>query len=286
MRFLVTGGAGRLGGNLCRLISASGNPVRAFDLTNVSWDHIRDIAGVEIYKGDVADALSVKRACEDVDVVIHLAALLPPRSEVDTELTFQVNLEGTRYIVDVLRSRQDVPLIFASSISTYGITSSEELPICEEHAQVAHNIYSDSKIDAEKLIKDSGVPHVILRVAPIAVAALIELPDVIPYRPDQRVEFICLTDAVRAFYHATMCPEALGHTFNIAGGASWQMTGAEYIEAFYGALGVEVEAHFSKEYTAIDWYDTSRGRFLDYQRTTFNAFLRKLRVLGEGLGLR
>ncbi len=64
------------------------------------------------------------------------------------------------------------------------------------------------------------------------------------------------------------------------------MTGAEYIRSFYEALGVEVEANFSEEYTGADWYDTDLGRFLGYQRLTFNGLLERLRALGEELGLR
>ena len=78
----------------------------------------------------------------------------------------------------------------------------------------------------------------------------------------------------------------MGRIFNIAGGASWKMTGAKYIKWFYEALGLDVEPNFNEEYTALDWYDTSRSRFLGYQRTTFNQFLDRLRMLGEELGLR
>ena len=64
------------------------------------------------------------------------------------------------------------------------------------------------------------------------------------------------------------------------------MTGKEYIERFYAALGVEVEPVFSDEYTAVDWYDTEKGAPLGYQRTSFNQLERKLEVLGEELELR
>ncbi len=64
------------------------------------------------------------------------------------------------------------------------------------------------------------------------------------------------------------------------------MTGAEYIEGFYDALGVEVEPNFSEEYTGADWYDTGLGLFLGYQRLTFNGLLERLKALGEELGLR
>ena len=286
MEFLITGGAGRLGGELCRLISASGHGVRAFDLPHGSWNDVEDIMGLEIYKGDVTDPISASKACHGVDVVIHLAALLPPRSEIDREFTLSVNLEGTRNVIEALKSRQGVYLVFASSISTYGITAFEEPLISEDYPQKAHNNYSKSKIEAERIIRASEIPYVVLRIAPIAIADLVELPDIVPYRADQRVEFIYVEDAAWALFSAAVNKKALGRIFNIAGGASWQMTGAKYIKRFYEALGVYIEPNFNEEYTALDWYDTSRSRFLGYRRTTFNQFLDRLRMLGEELGLR
>jgi len=280
--FLVTGGAGRLGTALTNLLIAAGEAVRVFDLPGVSWDAISQIDRVDIYEGDVTDAQVVMDVVQGVNIIIHLAALLPPNSEINKELTFKVNVEGTRILVEAAKT---TPIIFASSISTYGITHTETLPLMEDHPQRGHNNYSESKIEAERLIESSGVPYVILRVAPIAVADLLELPVVVPYRADQRVEFLDVEDAAHAFHQASMKPEGRGKTLNVAGGKSWQMTGSEYIEAFYGALGIDVEPNYSENYTAVDWYDTRKGEFLGYQRTSFNDFKGKLNSIAEELGL-
>jgi nucleoside-diphosphate-sugar epimerase len=284
MEFLVTGGAGRLGGELVKLFSLGGHGVEVFDLPGAFWDTVEGLDGVESLKGDVTDPDVVKDACIDVDVVVHLAALLPPRSEGNRELTLRVNVDGSRNIVEALKGTGGA-MVFASSISTYGITGCEEPPVDESRLLRAHNVYSESKIRAEEVIEHSGVPHVILRVAPVAVADLLEPPEVVPYRADQRVEFITVPDAALAFHNAATYPEAVGKTLNIAGGESWQMTGREFLEGFYGALGVEVELNYSEEYTAVDWYDTRKSRFLGYQRTSFNDFQRKLGSVAEELGL-
>ena len=286
VKLLVTGGAGRLGSEVVKLAAEKGHAVVAFDLPKARWKAVSGVSGVEIFKGDITNAESVEEACRGVDSVIHLAAILPPVSERDRALTMRVNVGGTCNLVEALDEGPGVPMVFASSVSTYGITAGEEPPIREDHPQRAHNAYSESKIDAERLIRGSGIPHVILRIAPIAVADIVELPDVIPYRGDQRVEFVYVEDAAHALLSSLEIPEARGQTLNVAGGASWQMTGAEYIERFYGALGVGVEPNFSEEYTGADWYDTGLGRFLGYQRLNFNGLLERLRALGEGLGLR
>lgn len=285
MRLLVTGAAGRLGRDLIRLASKK-YFIRAFDLPEVSFQSIEEVENVEIFRGDITSLEDVQEAACGVDGAIHLAAILPPKSERDKTQTMKVNLEGTCNLVEVLREKPKVPLIFASSVSVYGVTAHEHPPIREDHVLQAHSLYSESKIEAERVVKESGIPHVILRISAISVADLVELPDVIPFRTDQRVEFIFVEDAAHALLSAFERRAALNGVYNISGGASWQTTGEKYIRSFYNALGVEVEPNFSKNYTDLDWYETNRSRFLNYQRTSFNDLLNRLRIVGEKLGLR
>jgi nucleoside-diphosphate-sugar epimerase len=283
MKVLVTGAAGRLGKQLVHLLSKNECDIVAFDLPSVSWEHIENIKHTESFPADITNPDSVKEACYGIDVVFHLAALLPPKSEYNKNLTLRVNVEGTENILRALKEK--TVIILASSISTYGITHNEPLLLTEDHPQKSHNFYSESKIEAERIIRASEIPYVVLRIAPIAIADLVELPDIVPYKADQRVEFIYVEDAARALFSAAVNKKALGRIFNIAGGASWQMTGAKYIERFYEVLGVDVEPNFNKEYTALDWYDTSRSAIIDYQRVTFDKFLEKLKRIAIELGL-
>jgi len=284
MKLLVTGAVGRLGRDLVALASKK-FVVRAFDLPHVSFHPIEDVTNVEVFRGDITNLEDVRKALQSVNGVIHLAALLPPKSEQNRAQTMKVNLGGTRNLVEVLKENQ-VPLIFASSVSIYGVTAHEQPPIREDHVLHAYNVYSESKIEAEKIVKASGIPFIILRISAISVAELVELPSVIPFKADQRVEYIFVEDAAQALLSAFERHEALNGVYNIAGGASWQMTGEQYIRFFYDALGVEVEPNFSKEYTGLDWYDTSRSRFLNYQKTSFNDFINRLRTVGKEIGLR
>ena len=282
MRILVTGGAGRLGYSVSKQLVENGYTVRVFDLPHVDWIHVEQL-GVEVFRGDIMDQGNVLGACENVEAVVHLAALLPPRSESSHELTMKVNVNGTENILNSITG--DTPIILTSSISTYGITVEAQSPIKETAPQKAHNSYSDSKINAEKIVVDAGNPTSILRIAPISVADLVELPDIIPYRGDQRVEFVFVDDAACAIVNSLgACDDR--EVYNIAGGKSWQLTGREYIDRFYAALGVEVEPEFSEEYTAVDWYNTDKSAPLGYQRTSFNQLERNLEVIGKELGLR
>jgi nucleoside-diphosphate-sugar epimerase len=281
MKVLITGGVGRLGYEVVKNCLNDGCEVRAFDLPQVNWSHLEAL-GVETYKGDITKPKMVKEACTDMDAVIHLAALLPPRTEASRDLTQRINVDGTRNLVNSIEKKARI--VFTSSIATYGVTVGNTPPIKETHPQVPHSYYAESKIQSEKIVKDSGCPYTILRVAPVSVADLLELPETVAYRADQRVECVFADDAA---YALSQClKEKENQVYNIASGASWQMTGEEYLNRFYSALGVEVKPNYPDEYTDVDWYDTTKSRHLGYQRTSFNQFEKKLLEIGEEMGLR
>ena len=280
---LVTGGAGRLGYEVVKLLLHQGEEVRVFDLPAVNWAYLEALKGVDLFKGDITDPEQVSRACEGVGAAIHLAAIMPPKSEANEKLTLRINVEGARNLLRALK--QGSPMVFASSISVYGVTADEEQLIGEQHPLTAHDNYSRSKILGEVAVAESGNPYATLRIAPITVAYLVELPAMIPYRGEQRVEFIFVEDAAHAIVAALNVVDDK-ETFNVAGGESWQMLGREYVDRFYTALGVEVDPTYSDVFTTVDWYDTRKGRRLGYQRTSFDHLEERLKMLGEEYGLR
>jgi nucleoside-diphosphate-sugar epimerase len=235
--------------------------------------------GIEVVMGDITDGAAVRRAVDGVEAVIHLAAILPPASERERSRTFAVNVEGTSQIVRALESlAPQAPLVFSSSVSTYGDTTEESPPVGVSHVQRAIDIYAESKIVAEQILRDSRASWVILRIAGIAVPAFQEPPAVWPFMPDQRLELVHRDDVVTAIHHAATTPAAHGNTFNIAGGPTWQMTGREYVERLYDLLGVSPEeATYRTSPGWVDWYDTQAPQqLLRYQETPYGTFLAQI----------
>ncbi len=277
-RVLITGGAGSIGVDLSRRLSEAGFKVRILDLPIANFDSLEGISGLEIATGDITKEDDLKKVLAGVDTVVHLAAVLPPESEVDQEKTFVVNIDATKKIVEILKPGASARIVFASSVTTYGDTSGENPPITTSHSQKPVSIYARSKIEAEKIICSSCCPYTILRISGISIPAFLEPPEVWPFTPSQRMEFINRMDVVNALFQSIIRNEAKETVLNIAGGNSWQMRGEEYVRAIYEVMGVSPEeANYKDDPGSFDWYDTTGSqRLLGYQDTPFSQFLKLL----------
>ncbi len=281
---MITGGAGSVGRQLAGMFLAEGRPVRIFDLPFMDFSGLEDEPNVEIVKGDITDKESVYEALRNVGGILHLAALLPPASERDRDKTFAVNVEGTRNIVEALKSHgSQATLVFTSSISTYGDTSKESDPIKITQPQNAIDIYAESKIAGEKILIGSGVNFVVLRIASIAVPAFLEPPEPWPFTSDQRVEMVHRDDVADAIKSSVGTAEAVGNVFNIAGGSTWRLTGKDYVEDFFDFMGAPVEmAVYREEPGWNDWYDTVESqKILNYQNRSYDFYSGEMKAIVE-----
>lgn len=277
---LVTGGAGSVGRLVVQRLRSEGHSVRVFDLPGMDYAGLEGQPGIEVVRGDLTRADSVQEAVEGVGAVIHLAAILPPASERDRERTFAVNVEGTARLAEALkRAAPDAPLLFSSSVSTYGDTTGTEPPVTAEHPQQALDIYAESKIAAERLLRERYPSASILRISGIAVPSIQSPPEVWPFMAEQRIEFVHRDDVVTALCTAVGAESARGRVFNIAGGPTWRTSGRAYVKDYYDLLGVPIEeARFQEHPGWCDWYDTKESqRVLGYQNTPYQRYLGQLR---------
>lgn len=283
-RVLITGGAGSLGRELVLHLLRMGHRVRAFDLPVCDFSPLEGLSGAEVLKGHIEDADKVERAVEGIDVVVHLAALLPPVSERDRDDTMVVNVGGTENIVRALESgNPNAHVILTSSVCVYGDTTGEEPPILISHPLRAMDYYAESKIAAERVVLGGGLHYTILRISGISIPALLEPPVPWPFMEQQRIEFVCRTDVVEALAASVDVSEAVGKVFHVAGGPTWRMTGGEYVARFSEVMGLPTEeAEYMSQPGYFDWYDTAEPQaVLGYQRTSFDRFLELLELAIE-----
>ena len=156
MKILVTGGAGYIGSILLPKLLEKGYWVRVLDnLMYGGQGLLPHFINKNFYviRGDIRDSNTVRESISDVDLIIHLAAIVGfPACKKHPDLARTVHIDGTVNI-DECRSKNQ-SIIFASTISNYGAV---ETSICTEETSLNPlTLYGETKTKAEKLLLDSG----------------------------------------------------------------------------------------------------------------------------------
>lgn len=284
MRVLVTGGAGRLGVNVCNILLKDGYNVRVFDLDNErNRKSVRELDGkAEIQWGDVTQRDSLKEALEEVDLVVHMAGILPPVAYQKPELARKVNVGGTRLIVDTIKEKcSQVPLIFTSSVAVFGPTPEATEPISpERNVPAPRGAYGETKLEAENLIKESGLDYLILRLTAVMYFThdVSDLKRMFSVPLNNRVEFCHPDDLALAILNAVKNFEAIkGNTLVISGGPAQRMLYKDMVGSVLDVMGLPLPPadKFTQEPYYLDWYDTTTSQeLLRFQQKSFTDYLR------------
>jgi UDP-glucose 4-epimerase len=152
---LVTGGAGFIGSHLVEQLVADGQRVHVVDdLSRGRLEWLPDGVGLDVL--DIRDAIGLRRVVAQLrpDVVVHLAAMhFIPAVDGAPELAEDVNVGGTRALLDAL---EDVPpqrLVFASTAAVYPDRAG---PIPETCEPAPFDTYGLTKLAGERLVHEFG----------------------------------------------------------------------------------------------------------------------------------
>jgi nucleoside-diphosphate-sugar epimerase len=145
MRALVTGGAGFFGDTLVRGLLEAGVTVRTLDLLPLADPDLA--ARVQMDMGDVRDPAAVGRAVAGVDLIYHAAALVPITRA--GRMFHEVNVEGTRQVLDAAHRGGVKHVVHISSSAVYGIPA--RVPVDETGPRNPMDEYARSKVAAERL---------------------------------------------------------------------------------------------------------------------------------------
>ena len=123
--FLVTGGAGFIGSNLCEAILNMGYKVRCLDDLSTgkqaNVDMFLDNPNYEFIKGDIKDLETCMKACEGVDYVLNQAAWGSVPRSIEMPLFYCANnIQGTLNMLEAARQNNVKKFVYASSSSVYG----------------------------------------------------------------------------------------------------------------------------------------------------------------------
>lgn len=269
--FLVTGGAGFIGSNLCEALLDLGYVVRCLDDLSTGKQENVDLfinnPNYEFIRGDIKDFDTCMGACENVDFVLNQAAWGSVPRSIERPLFYCANnIQGTLNMLEAARQNGVKKFVYASSSSVYG--DEPNLPKIEGREGNLLSPYAVSKRADEEWAKQYtmhyGLDTYGLRYFNVfgrrqdpngAYAAVIpkfikqllngEVPTINGDGRQSR-DFTYIENVIEANLKACLAPhEAAGTAVNIAYG------GREYlIDIYYGlteALGVNVEPNFGPE---------------------------------------
>jgi nucleoside-diphosphate-sugar epimerase len=242
----------------------------------------------EVVWGDVRDADAVHRACDGVEAVVHLAAVIPPASEERPDAARAVNVTGTANVVAAGLAQPRPPrLLYVSTLDVHGNTRHRPPPRHVDDPLVATNAYTEHKIECEALVRGSGLEWCILRLADVPVLGPRDPhPIMFDIGLDNRIEAIHADDVAVALANAVRTPQVWGRVLFVGGGPSCQLTYREYLARIMAGMGLRPlpdEAFSTAEY-ATDWLDTQESQqLLRYQRHNFDDIVA---AIAAGLGWR
>jgi UDP-glucose 4-epimerase len=235
MKFLVTGGAGFIGAHLVRRLQSHA-PVNVLD--NLSTGQRDRLVGLEchFFEGSILDPKLLSQALRDVTHVFHLAAMVSVAESVSNPTDCQqINVEGTRQVLEAAAQAGAKRCVLASSCAIYG--NDPAMPKTESLPPAPASPYAESKLTGERLCAESIVPAVALRFfnvygpyqdpnGPYAAAiprflqsALAGTPITIHGDGHQTRDFVFVEDVTDALTHVALHTDLHG-VYNVASGQS------------------------------------------------------------------
>lgn len=151
--FLVTGGAGFIGSNLCETILKMGHKVICLDNLSTGLkqnvDMFKENKNYTFIEGDIRDIDTCIKASIGVDYILHQAAWgSVPRSLKMPLLYEEINIKGTVNMLEAARVNHVKKMVYASSSSVYGNSKKEEQKEGEEEEVISPYALT-KKVDEE-----------------------------------------------------------------------------------------------------------------------------------------
>ncbi|MGZ3756562.1 MAG: NAD-dependent epimerase/dehydratase family protein [Mucilaginibacter sp.] len=242
-RVLITGINGFIASHIAERLIIEGISVRGLCRRpdEVSW---LELQGVELVKGDLLDAEAIKNAVSGCDVVIH-AAGWSGGGGVPDDLAWKTNVDGSANVLSASKAYGVERFIYISSIAVYGFNKSllidESMP-----TPLINELYPDSKITAEELVRTSSLPYTIIRPGctygprgegwTVGIIKLIKDGVQLQGNDDGLITPGYISNFVDGVLLCIIKNQAIGHTFNICDDKT--VTYREFYLAFAKMLGI------------------------------------------------
>lgn len=195
---------------------------------------------IEIVYGDITDEECMKTICSRKQIVIHLAAIIPPLADENPKLAYRVNTLGTEYLIRGLEQYSPQAfLLYSSSISIYGDRLNDPfIKVGDPLNPSEGDEYATTKIEAERIIQRSRINWCILRLT--AIIGKHKMSKLMFHMPlKTSLEIATPKDTARVFVNAIEKKDFLSKKiFNQGGGERMRLTYKEFLSRSFKIFGL------------------------------------------------
>ena len=243
MNFLITGGAGFIGGHLTEKLLSLGHKVTVID--NYSTGSPRNLsrvcgnAGLQVIEDDLLETANLEKLISGSDVIYHLAAAVGVELVVhDPVRTIRTNVEGSARVLE-LAAKYHKRVILASTSEVYGKSANQEFnenddlligcPVRSRWSYACSKLLDEFYLMAYH--RNMALPGTVVRfvntvgprqtgqygmVIPRFVQAALNGQPLKVYGSGEQSRCFChVFDTVRALVALADCPESIGRIYNI-----------------------------------------------------------------------
>jgi nucleoside-diphosphate-sugar epimerase len=150
MKILVTGATGFIGIHLCRELVRQGYIVNALYRSRGKAEQIKH-KNIHLFKGDVTDTLSIRKAIKECDFVFHLAACAQVWSK-DPCLFYEINYKGTLNVLNEAEGAGIKKIVVTSTAGVFGPSDGKMVDENTKRQTEYFTLYEKTKAEAEELI--------------------------------------------------------------------------------------------------------------------------------------
>ena len=282
---LITGAAGTVGIEVVKqLINKDKYNITAFDVNSPNVQRKLNLYKnkISIVYGNITNETDLVKVGANQDVVIHLAAVIPPLADDNPTLSHQVNVVGTQNLIRQLEQHSPHAfLLYSSSISVYGDRLyTPMIAVNDAIIPSDRDEYAKTKIIAEDSIRNSMLDWSIFRLG--AIMGGHKISKLMFHQPlDTSLEIATPSDTARAFVNAINHQTQLSkRIFNLGGGENCRMIYADFLSTSFKIFGLgKLNFHkksFAEKNFHCGYYDDGYilNDILHFQKDTLATYFK------------
>lgn len=263
--------------------------------SNLKEGVVTEKEGVKIVWGSVTQLNTVRKMVENADIIINMAAIIPPRALDSKKRTDEVNIGGVQNIVTAIQEIEGgsnrIKLITISSVAVYGdrLPPYHMIQVGDPIFPSIGDFYALTKVAAERIVIESGLRYwAVIRQTFITIPNLFSLMDPIMYHQpiDQHIEPITSEDAGFGIVNCIDAPDPFWRNiYNMSGGENFRVVYHEFLNRMFSLFGLNSYKCMQRNWFALrnfhcGWYKIEDSKRLEqyahHQRDSYDDFFQKV----------